>query len=181
MAHGQIFILSADFLQMTSCHCSSSLTCTKHHPCISSSCSRTSSLMFPLSFLQRSYSCSNSLDAIRREVSCLPTAPTNSGLPLFHLSYIPFKHDSLLFHVVAVEVILRTPTGTLSSVPSTFGSCSLTQCLHCEFKCFSVPTFECFLPIGSCNHADLHWCDCVNFLHLGCRMCLHLVYDVLQR
>ena len=69
------------------------------------------------------------------------------------------------------------PLGPFSSIPFTFGSCSLLHCLRCEFGRISVRFEECFFAICSCCHADLHWCTRVNFLHLRCLMCRDLVSD----
>ena len=198
MTHGQISSSSIfNFLLVTSCHCSFSLSSYEHHACNSSSSSRTSSLMSLLSFstaLRLLFQLP--FDSICHNLSCFPTAPANSvghSLPpfscFFHLflppvlGHCPFPaRFPLFFTYAAVEVFLYTPTGTLSAVPSTFASCSLVHCLHCKFSGFFVPCFERFLAIGSCGMPDLHRCARVNFLPLGCRMCRYLVCDdVLRR
>ena len=101
---------SSDFLLVTSCHCSISLSSNKHGACNSSSSSCTSSLMSPSSSSSVKTLVPTPLGAIGRNVYCFPTAPANSDVTFatFLLSFfllsclrswttVPSQHDALLF------------------------------------------------------------------------------------
>ena len=127
------FNFNFDLLLMNSCHCSFSLSSRKHHAFSSSSSSRTSSLMSHLSssaafrLLFQLF-----LDAFCRNVSCIPTAPANSGVcHLCHLSLAPF--------------LLSCLRSWTSPFPARFTPCSPLPLL----KCFSTLQLGPFPPFHS--------------------------------
>ena len=72
-------------------------------------------------------------------MSPLPTLSLALFLPFLPSGLEPLCHSSTIrsfYAFAALEVLQYTPTGTLSSAPSTCGSCSLVHCLHCKFRCF---------------------------------------------
>ena len=101
----RFFNFNFDFLLMTSCHYSFSLSSSKHHACSSRSSSRTSSLMSPLSS-STAFRLLFQLHLVQFAAMCpvFSTVPANSGVTFatFLASslgpLVPFQHDSLLSH-----------------------------------------------------------------------------------
>ena len=139
-------------------------------------------LLFQLSLVQFAAMCPVFPQLQQTLVSPLPpfSCPFPPFLPLV-LDHCLFPARFAVFlKLAAVDVFLCAQVGTLSSIPSTFGSCLLVHCPHYEFRGFSSSNVSstsvpAAMPI-------LHLCARVNVFHLGCRMCRDLVYDdVLQR
>ena len=154
------FIFSFDVLLVTSCHCSSSL-------------------MFLLSFF---YSVRT---PVPTPLTQFAAAPADVG-HIFATFLLPFcSYLASGLGPLSLNSTIRT---FFSLLPLLKYCCTLqlapflpvpSTCLHtASSDVFSVSFFECFLAIGSCGHADLHWRARINFLHFGYRMCRDLVYDV---
>ena len=187
----KIFGFNFDCSLVTSGHCSFALSSNKHHACTSSSSSCTSSLMSPSSYstairllfqlpwcnlppsVQFSWSSSKlwchlcHLSLALLLLSCLQFCTT-----------VPSQRDSLLFHPCAVEIFLYTPTRTLSSIPSTFGTCLFRgTLLALQVQMFFLTLLR-MLP----RHRFLRSYRSPLVRSLSCRMCRDLVFDdVLQR
>ena len=145
------FAFNFDFLLVTSCHCSFSLSSNKHHACNSSSSSCTSSLMSPLSS-STAFRLLFQLPLTQFAAMCpvFTTAPADSGVT-FATFLLPFSSIlasslgplSLCQHRFAsvspsplLKYFCTLQLGPFPPFHPPSGSCSLVHCLHCKFRCY---------------------------------------------
>ena len=113
------FVFTFDFLLVTSCHCSFSLSSNKNNACNSSSPSCTSSLMSPCVFFHSvQIPVRTALETSRRCVSTFPTAPATSGVTLatFLLPFSSHCPFPALFHLCRCRILLYTACTASSGV-----------------------------------------------------------------
>ena len=108
-------------------------------------------------------------------MSCFPTTPANSGFTFatFLLPCSSFLATGLGPPPVLDQCPFPARFAPFSPLPLLKYFCTLQLGLCLLFPCtllalraqmfFYVPFFECFLAIGACDHADLHWCTRINF------------------
>ena len=176
---------------MTSCHCSFSLSYSKHHACNSFSSSCTSSLMSPLSsstafrlllqlpLAQCAAMCPVSPQFQQTLMSPLP--PFSCPFPPFFppiLDHCPFPARFAPFSPFPLlKCFCTLQLGPFPPLHQPVAPVPLSPACTASSDAFPYPSSN----ACSCCHADLHWCTRVNF-HLRCRMRRDLVYEeVLQR